>query len=656
MKTDIVNIAVIVITSLLLINPIFKDGYLTAQDNPPHLAESYFLIEELIPKGKLSGWANIESAGFPIFAYNYPVGYWIIASFHFVLGLDVAVAYKILVYLAYLVPIILIYVVLREAFSKNIALVVSTLLLFQFDFLSFILNGLWGQYLGMVFGLAYIYLLTKHGANLKPTHSILIGLLISLAFLSHPFTTIFLAYFTFIFLILRKTLVKSKIGKLLLVLVIGWLIGFMLLPWKLSLDSRSLLQTYEPLDSERLSTMTFKSMGYLFLPHMRAESIKTKVGWEKGEIDLENVISNMGNLVTFGIVNIAELIFSILAIIGMSAYLTGGRKNFELTVYFVALVLTVIIASGILKSLLQSYLPLVSGLMQFPRYFVYARVLMAFFAAHGLLTAAKSSILPNPYRKIILSNFAFSCLVLYIITLLLFTQIQELLSIKTSEDVGELENVNKVWTWVKNNVSPDESRVFYQNTYGNSPDVDLIDSHIFALSTHNTKIESVGGWQGGFPTISKRIYSGSGQLFESTVEKIEASEIAEVLSVYNAKYFVTSEKQLEEKLDNSEFFIKNESFGSFSIFSLDGYSPTWIRINDEDVNSVVIRNEIEHKIFSFQAIDKNSLITAKVTYHPYWKAFVNGKQVEVGRNDFGMINLALNQSGPVVLELIYENG
>ncbi len=654
MKKDIASIAVIVITSLLLISPIFKDGYLIAQDNPPHLAESYYLIEELTPKGKLFGWSNIESAGFPIFAYNYPLGYWIVSFIHYILGSDVATSYKLLVYFSYLIPIVLVYLILKNTFGRSVALIISVLILFQFDFLSFILNGLWGQYLGLVFGLIYIYLITKQGLKLELVQYILLGILISLSFLSHPFTIIFLAYFTLIFLFIKKIMFKGKIRKLLLLLLISWLIGFMLMPWKLLLDSGSLLQTYKSVESERLSTLTFKSMGYLFLPHLRAESIKTKVGWEKGEIRFENVIANMGNLATLSILNIAELIFSILAIAGLVAYLKSSGRNFELTVYLAALVLTVVIASGILKPLLENYLPLVSGLFQFPRYFVYARIIMVFFAAHGLSMLANNSILSNFDRKTRKGNFPFFYLIVYVILLLSFTQIQELLSTKTSKDVEELENLNKIWLWLKENVSPDETRVFYQNTYGNSEDVNLRNSHMFALSTHNTKIESVGTWQGGFPTISKKIYSGGGQLLESTVQNIETSEIVEALKTYNAMYFVTSEKHLDDKLASSESFRKNVTYGSFSIFSLENYSPTWIRINGQDANSKVIKTEIEHKKFSFHITDKNSLITVKITYHPYWKAYLNGRKVETGRNDFGMIELASDENGDIMLELIYS--
>ncbi|MBI4010657.1 MAG: glycosyltransferase family 39 protein [Candidatus Aenigmarchaeota archaeon] len=654
MKADIVNIAVIIITSLLILSPIFKDGYLIAQDNPPHLAESYYLIEELIPKGKLFGWSNIESAGFPIFIFSYPVGFWLISLLHFFFGLNVVTAYKTLVFISYLIPVILVYLILKNSFNRIAAAIVAILLLFQFDFLSFPLNGLWGQYLGLIFGLTYIYLLTKYEPKLNLLYIISLGILISLSFLSHPFTTVFLAYFTIIFIIAKSTTNQAKIKKLLLVLGIIWLLGTMLIPWKLFLDSSSSLQNYESVDSEKLSTLTFKSMGYLFLPHLRAENIKAEIGWEKGEISLDNVIKNLNNLAYFSVLNIAEMIFSILALIGLVIYLKQGMKNFELTLYFITLVLSAIIASGILKPLLDQ-LPVIGGFFQFPRYFVYARIMMVFFAGYGIDILSKNAFLMNLSGKILSNNFIIFNLLLYIVLLLSFMQIQELINTKTSNDAKGIEDVNKIWLWLKENVPANETRIFYQNTYGNFADQDLRNSHLFALSTYNTKIESLGTWQGGWPTISKKIYTGSGQLFESTVSKIEISEIVGTLKIFNAKYIVTSEQNLKDKLINSNLFDRKMTYGEFSIFSLIDYSPTWIRINGQDAKAEIIDNHVENRKFKFNVANNNSLITVKIAYHPYWKVLINNNEVKTKKSSFGLIQFLSDESGDKILELSYRD-
>lgn len=649
MKFNIFSILILVVTGVLLVYPIFKEGYLVAQDNPPHLAEAYFLIEELIPQGKLFGWSNIESAGFPIFIFNYPVGVWIVAILHLLLKLSVVTAYKLMVIISYIVPAIILYLILKRLVDSRIALAVAILLLFQFDFISFTFSGLWGQYLGLVFGLSYIYVLTKK--ELKIRDSMILGILVSLSFLSHPFTVVFLLYFTLAFVSLK--LFKNGGGKLFGILLIGWIIGLSFLPWKYYLASSALLETRGEFTSENLSTLTFKSIGYLFLPHMRAEEIKTRIGWESGEINLVNVVKNLNNVVSLGALNIAELIFSLSATIGLIYFLLKQR-NFEVSLFFVILLISIAIASGILKFSGINQLPIIGGLLQFPRYFVYARIALAVFVAYGISLIARSGFAKNLNDKIFHGNILIAGLIGYLILLASFSQIQDFLNLKTSGEANGMVEVNNVWTWIKENATGKGTRVLYQNTFGNFETKDLRNSHIFALSTKTTNVESLGTWQGGFPLISSKLYTGGGQFLGSNAQNISAPELVDFMKVFNAIYVVASENNLKNKLGNSDLFKKEVNYGAVSIYSVVGYSPTLLRINGQDVDVEIMESKIEGKTFRLE-LDSPSKIMIKISYHPYWKVFANRKEVKYVRNSFGLIEFDIAETGEIILELMYND-
>ena len=645
---SILPILALVVTGILLVYPIFKDGYLIAQDNPPHLAEAYFLIEELIPQGKLYGWSNIESAGFPIFIFNYPVGVWIVAIIHFLSNISVINAYKLMVLISYIVPAILVYFLLKRFVDSKIALVVAILLLFQFDFISFTFSGLWGQYIGLIFGLGYIYILTK--SELKIRDSIPLGILISLSFLSHPFTVVFLLYFTIVFAVMG--VLKSNTNKMLAILLVGWIIGFSLLPWKSYLDSSALLGSQGEFTSDNLSTLVFKSLGYLFLPHMRAEEIKTQVGWISGEINVGNVVNNLANLLLFSVLNIAESIFGLLSLIGLVYFFR--QRTTESSLFFVTLVISVAIASGILNFFGLNQFPIIGSLFQFPRYFVYARIAMSIFAAYGIVEIARSQIARKINTKLFHGNILIVGLIGYIVLLLSFSQINGFLNLKTSDEVKEMVDINNVWTWIKENAGSKETRVLYQNTFGNFGVNDLRNSHIFALSTKNTGVESLGTWQGGFPLISSKFYTGGGQIFGSDIETIEVSKLADSMKAYNAMYVVVSESKLKDKIENSGLFKFETNYGNFSIYSVVGYSPTLIRINNVDMSVEIMVNKMETKTFRFVS-DKPSKITVKISYHPYWKVYVNKKEVETERNSLGLIEIDTIETGEIFLELLYKD-
>jgi len=645
-------ILIIISAAIFIVNPIFKEGFLICQDNPSHLAETYFLTNNLTSKGKLFGWADLE-AGYPIFMYVYPLGFWLIGLINLFLA-DPILSYKILVFLSYAGVPLTLFLILRR-FGIAAALVISVLLLFQYDFVSFPLNGLWGQYFALIFGLGYIAYLDKvlsKQFNFKET--VILSILLTLTLLAHLFTAVFALYFSLILCTIYAFSNKSRFKKIFVNLITIFILtlifsSFYLIP---IIETSNVLVVSVDTDPNSLSFMIFKSLGYTFLPHLRIPELKTLVGWKNG-ISVQNFIVNINNIISAGSLNIAELIFAILFTLGLVTLLKQGSKDKFVISFLITFFISLIIGSEILQFTPLNSIPLIRSILQYPRYFVYVRIAMAVVAAFGLY-----KLLSLKQVRAIESLLTKKILVLLTILIFLvlyssYSTLRESGFLCEQTSVNELKEINEVWKWIKNNVNPTETRVFYQNTFGNFPYKPLKDSHIFSLSYHYTGVESIGTWQGGYPSISNLLYSGSSQLFNSTNENISDLELVNWLKLYNSKYIVTSENFLKNKLLQSGNFILNTSFGNFSIFSLKDYMPTWLSVNGNDTKAEVVSIEGEEKIFIIGVEKTQSEILVKISYHPYWHVFVNGREIKVGQTKEGMMKFDVNSIGNLKIQLVF---
>lgn len=69
---------------------IFFDSITAGGDTSSHYFTAYFLQEQLVPSGKISGWCHCNLAGFPMLQYYFPAPFLLAAAFAPLLGLPVA--------------------------------------------------------------------------------------------------------------------------------------------------------------------------------------------------------------------------------------------------------------------------------------------------------------------------------------------------------------------------------------------------------------------------------------------------------------------------------------------------------------------------------------------------------------------------------------
>ena len=99
---------------------------------------------------------------------------------------------------------------------------------------------------------------------------------------------------------------------------------------------------------------------------------------------------------------------------------------------------------------------------------------------------------------------------------------------------------------------------------------------------------------------------------------------------------------MKGKLEGSGLFNKEFESGSFAIFSLSDefFTPGWAQIWPVELGSVS-KAEISHNRIDLEiatSTDGTKLLI-KTAYHPFWKAYLDGKPTEISMTETGLIEL-----------------
>ena len=652
----------IVFVGLILVHPMFNQGYLLFVDSAIRIAESYYLIEELIPEGKLFGWAApLGNAGMPIFTYDYPFGFMAIALLHFSTGLDALLSYKIVNFFAYIFPSLAIFYLLKSRINYKIALFFSILLLFQYDFVWFPMGGMWNQSLSIGFLVLFIHTLDKAVVNNPSVRKfLLLGFLLGLIFISHPFTSLFAIMFSAIafpiYVIRRKIKVIELTKFLIISLTVAFAVSFFYI-YPILLTVSEINPSALGLAESALPALV-KSFSYLFLPHMRVPKIKEAFGWSSYAIDIDKILNNVGGLISASLLNFAEIVFSVSILIGIILYVKKKIGGDLLFIFGIVLLVNLFIASGLFILTPLKDLPLLNSIHS-PRFFIYERVLLAFLAAYGIDFIIKNSKFVKIFSNkdsLLLLILTFSILYLSFEPMISGAMIQ----IVTSNNIKAFDDAERVWDWVTENVN--ETRVYYQDTYFASQNKQLNKLRIFPLSYKFTKVHTIGGWAINPAFHIAELDSSHMQIFGLGILRINDEQLAANMSYYNAKYAVSAETTLKDKLTNSKLFNKEAEFGEFTVFALKDYDQTWVMVNDKDANVKIVKFEYENIEFELPINGSITEIIVKMAYHPFWKAYVNSEPVEIRRlatgfkvfKTNGLISIRTDKTGYLNVKLLYE--
>src|SRR3989344_1936709 len=232
-------LAIIVLSSILL-GGIFEQGYLVRSDNSTHLLRAIMLKDNILA-GDFTSWNYNDNLGSPFLTYTYILMYIIIALISTITTLSVSLTYKLTLFLTFILIPSLLYFFLSKNFKKLPSFSVSLLFIFHVATIQQFLEGMWGQYLAIVFLLIFFYYLHKNSRKLTYKNIGILSILLSLTILAHPYVGLSTLYLFGLYFIL---IIKNKLKSLLIPILSLLMSSFYLLP---ILSSRFLIIAKLPL-------------------------------------------------------------------------------------------------------------------------------------------------------------------------------------------------------------------------------------------------------------------------------------------------------------------------------------------------------------------------------------------------------------------------
>jgi len=603
---EVLPYLILIITGFILLHSIFNAGFMMYSDHIPHFMESYYL-KEMLKNGQISGWYPYMFAGMPIFTYIPMLGHYLIILLS--LFTNLTFAYKLIFFLSFIGPSLLMYNFLKPSFNRIIAFAASFPLLLIPSWHGAMMTGLWAT--GVAISCLIIFIkfsLKFKEQNLR--NSIILGFILALVILAHTIIGIAAILFLICQILVIKNY-KNSIKNFFITIIFGILIiGFYTLPIA---TTNSWIET--PISriglGNSLKEIAVTEVGMLF-------SLKPQL---QPLLDIKNgnILQGGVDLIISILKNISVLVLGILAIAGIIISIKKYKNNDDVKIILLFFFFLLLMASNF-WILIPIKIKMLDTLGVYPHRIVYiARMLLAFFAAIGLKEI-------KSYRNILL-------IPLFIIPLLTINwYIPEKHLTQTSSSSLVLPEMIEMFNWIDKNVPYNETRVFDQNPY---LQIRVERKNLLpALSPIYTKTHLLSSWIARVnPT--EEFLTSTNSIGKENLNNIDIGNFKSLLINYNAKYVITSETKLKTLLINSEDFELQKEGKFFSIFSFKEYNPKWISGNISYNIVKFTDQELEFKILN----NITQEIEIKTTYHPYWQVYINDEKVDIYKTEKGLIGL-----------------
>jgi hypothetical protein len=354
------------------------------------------------------------------------------------------------------------------------------------------------------------------------------------------------------------------------------------------------------------------------------------------------------------IASLPQLFIFVFGVIGLFYLFEGWRTDDSTTMLLISIfffmLLCLIIGSGfwfLVPSIKN--LPLFSNFQSY-RFLVYVNFSLLLFVSYAL-SNLRNDVYPQRLR------FLYSLLdkrkIIFVLLVLFFVAnlndyIPDRSETLTVNDPAIRNDFFPLADWVSANVDGSSTRIIYQDFYGNI-DYPLFDSsHIPAMFYHYTHVNSVGGWypSSSYPT-DKLAFTSSGTFLGNSMDEVTPGFVAGRMILINAKYVVSTNDNLEKVLASSGMFKKELSGRIFNVFSLKDYNPEWISYSGNfSYNMVSFDKDVV--LFNYN-ITTDKTVFVKVSYHPYWHAYVDDNEIYVSRSRNNLVSLDLPQGSHSVL-------
>lgn len=616
--------------ALFMFRGIFAPGFMSGYDNSLHYYDAYYLINTLLPQYHwINGWSMQGMCGLPIFVDYYQVSTWLVLFLDKICFLSLNLSYKVTVLFSYIVLGAGFYKISSYRFGKIASLLIAVCLMLQKDiYLDRILGGLWTNYLALGLLFIFVHLLDIYIESMTLKKAAILGLLLALLILTHVFVAIFAFLLFSIYAVpyFLNAFKKKNVFKQSLIFVIP-LMAFMISSYYLYgfIIARNYFSTYS--SKEILTGIAWASKSF-FGP------------LEKGT-----------DLLSTFMINVPVLTRIVFSVFGLYIYFRKEKnsniKRF-LTCVAIFIFISLVFFSDILVNIFSWWrsVPFI-GNLQTNRFLIYPQIGMYLFAAYGLF-----KFLGYSRKKKLVATL---CAILILFSVFFHYACFAREGSRTLEQSPQMVNIFKVWNWVNENIAPDKERITYQDTYGNIDDPILLRSDVFNLSGIFTKVAQIGVSRPASPfPQEKYMRNDHNRIFGVSLDTVDDTFIGEMMGYFNSRYIVSVEPKLRQKLSNSKLFSKEENFGVFHIFKSRGIPDGWISFERSAAYKTV---KFENQDLEFDIWNKSprNEVLIKVSYHPFWRAWLNEKPVKINRDKYSLMKVALPETGYFRLKMSFNS-
>lgn len=638
--TRIALLAVVPLAALVWNWRLFQPGFPVAGDNPSHLSEIFALTEVLLREhGWWTGWFEGDFFGYPLLAYQYPLGKWLAALLGLVVPGGVELAYKLVLVLSWIFP----GWVLARRFSRYNLRLGGLLALLYFaaqDQLYFALAGMWNVFLALGFALlAYDALAGNPVEGTGRNASA--ALWISLAVLAHPFA-----------LVLVGPTLAAGIGQVShwslrpaarrlasIAVPVALLTSWSWLPWLVSGSWPAVLP--KQWDWNPLSPIFPLTATEVAGPHLAAERLLNSWLWDSGGM-------------------ISALLLTTAALV---ALLSSRRLLPLFPSARIALLSFGLFLGATVLLILAPPAPLVDAAAM-ARIGRLSPLLLVFllWTVGELLPGTRFR---HPGRLAVVGLPALLTLSLNLTTLgLHHRDLYRTFSPASPRHPHEAALV-RVWEYLRDHpLPPYAGRLLLQDTLYNLPDGPFQRSHILALTWRFTGRWTLGAFCEAFAPTTTVSRTESGRLLGKWIEQWDGPALAEALGTLGVTEVLTCEPRLQTLLAETPGFEETFTAAPFRVYravrprnGLVRAEALRIKVllwnHARRVLSVASPPEVEGGAGTPQKLDRR-LVTVLSNFHPWWSAAADGSPIPVTSGHLpGSLHLEISDS-PRVIELEFR--
>ena len=615
--------------AVFMFRGIFASGFMSGYDNSFHYYDAYYLVKTLIPQCHwISGWSMQGLAGFPVFVDYYQTGFLFMAFLNKALFVPLNLSYKLTVLLSYIILGTGFYKMASYRFGKTAALLFALSLMLQKDvYYDRILAGMWSNYLAIGLFFIFFHFLDKNIKAMTIKRALALGLMLGAIILSH----IYVAVITFIVLL-------------------SYAIPFMIdATKKKAFAKQFFIYASIPVSAWLVSSYYLYAFVVTsdYLTNPSAQIFREGLMW--GPKLFFGPLEVMDSISTF-LINIPILARIIFSALGLAFFIKEKNQKIKSFLKYVILFTSIalVLYMDILPRLFSWWHDIpIAGTLQISRFHIYVQIGLYIFAAYGL-----AKFLAIFKRKQVIVAV---CVVPILLSVFFHHRLIAREATRTLDESPQMVNVHRVWKWVNENISSGGERIAYQNTVSNVSDPILNRSDVFALSGVFTKVPQIGVSRSASPfPQEKYMRNDRGKIFGKPVNKTDVSYVKTMMEVFNAGHIVTVEPGFKKMLEGSALFSKEASSGIFNIFSLNGFKKNWIDFTKEaDYETMKFDNQ--QVTFLIRNNSEDNTATVKIAYHPFWHAYINGRQTDIGRNKYSLMQVSLPKRGFYRMDLIFNS-